>query len=165
MVVHENYLKAGNPETPVDELRGLLAEQNSSIRRRLAENPGTPNDVLLKLAEDEDSEVRIAVAENPHTPLNVQEKLIVDDDVQVRFAISGLYGFPPELLERLAEDDENPYVRDHASRTLEGIFLEQALISTGFVSKAGETDKLGEILVEAGILKPENVTELLRIAQ
>lgn len=164
MVVHENYLKAGNPEIPVEELRGLLAESNGSIRRRLAENPGTPEDVLCQLAQDNDPEVRIAVAENPRTPLIIQEQLICDQDVQVRFAISGLYTFPVQLLQRMAEDDENPYVRDHASRTLEGIFLEEALTEMGFVPKPGEADKLGELLVEAGVLRLENVLELLRIA-
>lgn len=164
MVVHENYLKAGNPEIPVEELRGLLAESCGSIRRRLAENPGTPEDVLCQLAQDADPEVRIAVAENPRTPRIIQEQLIGDQDVQVRFAISGLYNFPIDLLEKMAEDDENPYVRDHASRTLEGIFLEEALTEMGFVPKPGEADKLGELLVEAGILRLENVLELLRIA-
>lgn len=164
MVVHEKYLKAGNPETAIEELRNLLEEGCQNIRRRLAENPGTPEDVLFRLAQDQDSEVRIAVAENPLTPRIIQEQLIFDEDVQVRFAVSGLYSFPVDLLQRMAEDDENPYVRDHASRTLEGIFLEQALAELGFVPKPGETDKLGELLVEAGILQPDSIFELLRIA-
>lgn len=164
MVVHENYIKAGNPETAVDELRDLLDERCGNVRRRLAENPGTPEDVLFRLAQDEHPEVRIAIAENPHTPRVIQEQLIVDPDVQVRFAVSGLYGFPADLLQRMAEDDDNPYVRDHASRTLEGIFLEEALTQLGFVPTPGETDKLGELLVEAGILKIESILELLRIA-
>lgn len=165
MAVHENYLKAGNPETPVTELRKLFAERDHKVRRRLAENPVTPPDLLQDLSSDENPEVRIAVAENPQTVRHVLERLVHDESVYVRFALSGQYSLPMDLLEWLAEEDENPYVRDHASRTLEGLFLERALNEAGFVHVQGEKEKLGEILVEAGVLTNDHVEELLRIAR
>lgn len=165
MAVHENYLKAGNPETPVTELRKLFSDRDHKIRRRLAENPGTPEDLLRDLSSDDNPEVRIAVAENPQVLREILEQLVRDESVYVRFALAGQYTLPLELLEYLANDDDNPYVRDHASRTLEGLFLEKSLAEAKFVQVAGETEKLGELLVEAGIINKDNVDELLRISR
>ncbi len=165
MAVHENYLKAGNPETPVMELRKLFAERDHKVRRRLAENPCTPEDMLRDLSSDDNPEVRIAVAENPQVLRDVLEQLVRDESVYVRFALSGHYSLPLDLLEYLAEEDDNPYVQDHASRTLEGLFLEKALADAGFVHIEGDKEKLGELLVEAGILTTEQIEELLRIAR
>lgn len=163
--MYENYIRAGNPETPVDELRKLLEDQDSSVRRRLAENPRTPEDVLLKLAQDEHPDVRCAVAEHDAAPRTVLEKLANDENVQVRYAVAGQYTLPIDLLENLASHDDNPYVRDHARRSLEGIFLEQALNEAGFVPRPGEKVKLGDLLAAAGVLTEEQIQELLRIAR
>jgi len=162
--VSENYIRAGNPETPLEELRSLLHDSDSPVRRRLAENPRTPADILLCLASDQDLDVRCAVAEHLNTPRTVLEKLVRDENVQVRYAVAGQYTLPGDLLEELARDDENPYVRDHARRTLEGIYLEQALKDAGFVPRPGEKDKLGDLLTLAGILSAEQSDELVRIA-
>lgn len=162
--MQENYIKAGNPDTPADELRALIADNDPSVRRRLAENPHTPEDVLLKLATDENTEVRCAVADHDSAPREVLEKLVCDEDVQVRYAVAGQYSLPVDLLERLSTSDENPYVRDHARRTLEGIFLEQALKEAGFVPKAGAKEKLGDLLSDAGVLTEDQILELVRIA-
>lgn len=161
----DNYIRAGNPDTPVNELRSLLGDRSASVRRRLAENPRTPDDVLLKLAEDEDPEVRCAVAEHDRAPRTVLEKLANDANVQVRYAVSGQYTLPVDLLESLSDSDDNPYVRDHARRTLEGIFLERALKEAGFIAHPGEKEKLGDILADAGVLTVERIQELLRIAK
>ena len=164
MIVYDNYIKAGNPETPAEELRALLTDNDSAVRRRLAENPQTPEDVLLKLAQDEHPEVRCAVAEHDKAPRQVLERLVNDGDVQVRYAVAGQYTLPVDLLELLSATDDNPYVRDHARRTLEGIFLEQALKDVGFVPRSGEKEKLGDILIDAGVLNETQVQELLRIS-
>jgi hypothetical protein len=163
--VYENYIKAGNPETPADELRTLLTDENPAVRRRLAENPRTPEDILLTLAGDRDPEVRCAVAEHALTPRAVLEQLASDENVQVRYAVAGQYTLPLDLLEGLSASDENPYVRDHARRTLEGIFLEQALKEAGFVPRPGDGEKLGELLLEAGVVAEERLQELLRISR
>lgn len=165
MAVHENYLKAGNPETPVTELRKLFSDRDHKIRRRLAENPGTPQDLLRDLSSDDNPEVRIAVAENPQVVPDILEQLVKDESVYVRFALAGQYSLPLELLEHLASEDDNPYVRDHASRTLEGLFLEKSLEEARFRQVPGETEKLGELLVESGIIMKEHVDELLRISR
>jgi hypothetical protein len=162
--MYENYIKAGNPDTSETELRALLADGDAAVRRRLAENPRIPDDVLLKLAEDADPDVRCAVAEHERAPRAVLERLSNDENVQVRYAVSGQYSLPVDLLEQLCCSDDNPYVRDHARRTLEGIFLEQALKDAGFVALAGAKERLGEILVDAGVLKQEQAQELVRIA-
>lgn len=165
VVVYENYLKAGNPETPAAELRELAADQDHRVRRRLAENASTPLDIVELLACDANAEVRIAVAENAGLPRQILESLVDDDDVYVRFALAGQYSLPLDLLEKLANDDDNPYVRDHADRTLQGLFLEKALQEARFVAVSGETEKLGDLLVEAGVLTRANVDELLRLAR
>ena len=165
MAVHENYLKAGNPETPVAELRKLFSERDHKVRRRLAENPGTPDDLLSDLSADQNPEVRIAVAEHPQVRRTILEQLVADESVYVRFALAGQYSLPLDLLEYLANEDENPYVCDHASRTLEGLFLEKSLNEAGFVHVPGETEKLGELLVESGVLSADHVDELLKIAR
>lgn len=165
MLVIDNYIKAGSPETPVDELRALVADRSASVRRRLAENPHTPEDVLLKLAEDEDPEVRCAAAEHEHASRMMLERLVNDDSVQVRYAVAGQYTLPSDLLELLSTSDENPYVRDHARLTLEGLFLERALKEAGFVSHPGEKEKLGELLKLAGVLTEEQLHQLLCIAR
>jgi len=164
-MVYDNYIKAGNPETPLDELRILLGDRSASVRRRLAENPRTPEDVLLKLAQDEDPEVRCAVAEQHLAPRMVLERLVNDENVQVRYAVAGQYTLPLDLLEKLSTSDDNPYVRDHARRTLEGIFLEQALRDAGFVERPGAEEKLGALLSAAGVLTEEQLQELLRISR
>ncbi len=165
MAVYENYIRAGNPETPVDELRTLLKDGDSSVRRRLAENPRTPEDVLVELAQDENPDVRCAVADHEGAPRTVLEKLAHDENVQVRYAVAGQYTLPVDLLEELSASDDNPYVRDHARRSLEGIFLEQALKEAGFVPNSGAKERLGDLLIDAGVLTNEQVQELLRIAK
>lgn len=163
--MYDNYIKAGNPETPVDELRTLLDDKDAHVRRRLAENPRTPEDMLLKLVRDEDPEVRCAVAEHEKAPRAVLEQLVNDENVQVRYAVAGQYTLPIDLLEWFSANDDNPYVRDHARRTLEGIFLEQALKEAGFVAIPGQKEKLGDLLTDSGVIGHEQVQELLRIAQ
>ena len=165
MTVHDNYLKAGNPDTPIAELRSLLVDTDASVRRRLAENPRTPEDVLIKLASDSDADVRCALAEHEHAPRMVLDKLVNDENVQVRYAVAGQYTLPLDLLELLSASDENPYVRDHARRTLEGIFLEQGLRDAGFTPRPGQKEKLGDLLTAAGVLSEEQLLELLRIAK
>lgn len=161
----ENYIRAGNPDTPVEDLRALLYDLDAAVRRRLAENPKTPVDVLHKLAKDGDLEVRCAVAEHDCAPRLVLEELACDDNVQVRYAVAGQYSLPQDLLEKLCNEDENPYVRDHARRTLEGIYLEQALRDAGFVSRPGEKERLGDLLSSAGVLSGPQVEEYLRLSK
>lgn len=163
MAVSKNYLKAGNPETPVEQLRALILDECRRVRRRVAENPSTPVDLLTLLAGDEDAEVRIAVGANANCPEELKEQLARDPSVEVRYSLAGLYSMPLHVLEFLAAD-ENPYISDLAKRTIEGVHLELTLKEIGFVPTPGDKDKLGELLVEAGIINVNEIDELLRLS-
>lgn len=161
MLNSQNYLKAGNPTTPVTELRELLRDNSSRVRQRLACNPNTPADVLEQLSADEDLEVRIHVARNPAAPPAVLNKLAYDENIYVRFGVAACAEVERDTLELLAADD-NPYVAHQAARTLEGIDLEEALAEIGWEYMHGETERLGELLVYAKLLSEEQVREFLR---
>lgn len=161
MLNSKNYLKAGNPTTPVSELRALLRDNNSRVRQRLACNPNTPADVLEALASDHDLEVRIHLARNPLAPGDLIKQLACDENIYVRFGVAACNEVPQEILEVLSLDD-NPYVAHQAIRTLEGIQLEEALAEIGWEYVHGETQRLGEMLVLAELLSEEQVREFLR---
>lgn len=161
MSIDQDYLKACNSQTPCDELRKLFADNNVRVRRRVAENSNTPLDVLRTMAADPDDEVRIAVASNPGCPNDVIEKIVNDESVFVRFELAEDPHLPEELLQRLAEDD-NAYVKDQAMRTLAGIALEKALSEIGFESVCGESERLGEMLVQSKKLRAEQMEQFLR---
>jgi len=157
----KNYIKAGNPTTPVSELRMLLRDNSARVRQRLACNPNTPLDVLAELSRDEDLEVRIHVARNPQIPVELLKQLATDENIYVRFGVAACAEAQRETLEQLARDD-NPYVAHQAIRTLEGIALEEALKEIGWEYVHGETQRLGELLVLAKLLSEEQVREFLR---
>ncbi len=68
MVKLDDYLIAGNPDTPVEVMRKLCMAANSNICERLAANPNTPTDIMEKLAVNEDPFVRASLAENVALP-------------------------------------------------------------------------------------------------
>ncbi len=115
--IYEKYIRAGNPNTPIEELRELAIDEVDNVRRRVGENQRTPVDVLLVLSIDDNPEVRIAVAENTTTPAHVIEKLILDDNVDVRYSLAENCTLPVEVISRLIEDP-NPYVSHRAQQTL-----------------------------------------------
>lgn len=162
--MHKQYIQAGNPETPVAELKELVADSSSRVRRRVAENPATPEELLQILSTDSDHEVRIAVARNPQAPRFVLEKLADDDSVAVRFGLASAHDLPLYILEKLSQDD-HPYVNSRAQRTLEGLFLEAALKEISFVHQPQEEAKLGEILIKAEILTSEQVNQYIDSAK
>jgi hypothetical protein len=164
MSIDQDYLRAGNSQTPCEELRKLFADTNVRVRRRVAENSNTPLDVLRTMSDDPDDEVRIAVASNPGCPSDVIEKIVNDESVFVRFELAEDPRLPEELLQRLAEDD-NAYVKDQAQRTLAGIALEKALTEIGFEPVCGESEKLGEMLVQSKKLRAEQMEQFLRMSR
>lgn len=164
MTPEREYLKAGDPQTSLDELKVLVSGNSARVRRRVAENSNTPQELLEILAADEDQEVRIAVATNPLTPYWLVERLAADASIHVRFEMAEDPNLPPSVIQALAED-ENPYVRDQARRTLDGLALEAALREAGFRREAGNCEKLGELLVHAGLLQLDQVDECLRMAR
>ncbi len=162
--ISADYLKAGNPATPAEELERIAATRPTQvIRRRLAENPSTPIALLTTLGADEDIDVRIGLGHNPSTPLWLRKKLARDDSPTVRFSLAEDPHTPVSILKELAEDD-HPHVLHQAGRTLEVIELELALAQEEYVIADGGSHKLGTLLVEAKLLPQAQVNELLRIA-
>lgn len=159
-----DYLKAGNPGTPPDELERIAATRPALIiRRRLAENPATPANLLAALAADDDVDVRIGLSLNPSTPLWLRRKLARDESATVRFALAEDPHTPITVLKRL-EEDIHPHVQHQASRTIEVIQLELALAEEEYVIEEGASHKLGSLLVSAQLLTQAQIDEFLRIA-
>lgn len=161
--VYENYIKAGNPDAPAKELRTLWNDQSANVRRRIASNPATPKDVLRMLASDADEDVRIAVGRNRSTPRHVVRSLAKDNSANVRYGLAGDRSVPIDVIEKLAED-ENAYVMDQAQRTLEGIALEEALKQANFIHEPGDQARLGDLLVESGLLRAEELKKYLSLS-
>ncbi|HEY9869376.1 MAG TPA: hypothetical protein V6D08_09440 [Candidatus Obscuribacterales bacterium] len=118
----DTYLKAGNPETPQEQLAVLANSEDRKVRLRVAENPSTPPEVLARLAGDGDAEIRQAVATNQSSPLWVVFRLAQDNDPTVRHGLAEDLNAPLPVLKLLATD-ENPYVSCRARRTIEALGL------------------------------------------
>lgn len=164
MTINPNYIKAGHPDTTPDELRALSSDTDALVRRRVAENPNCPESVLRELSDDRHSEVRIAVGSNGSTPKDILQKLVQDEDLDVCLGMADDLNLPKDVLQDLADHD-NPYVADQARRALEGLALEEALKESGFVREEGETAKLGELLVAAELITPEELNEFLKVGE
>jgi len=115
--IHKKYITAGHPETTIEQLWELAADEVDNVRRRVAENPSSPVELLHTLARDENPEVRMAVAENPNTPGVLLSQLAADEHADVRYSLAENPNLPEEILQKLAEDT-NPYVSHRAQRTL-----------------------------------------------
>ncbi|MBX9877413.1 MAG: HEAT repeat domain-containing protein [Candidatus Obscuribacterales bacterium] len=118
----EDYLKAGCPETPLDELALLAHNKDHKIRMRIAENSGTPIEVLEYLSKDENSDVRLAVATNSNSSLEMIRMLAHDTDPTVRHGLAEDPNTPCEILKVLLEDS-NPYVSCRARKTMQALGL------------------------------------------
>ncbi len=162
--MHKEYLQAGNPDTALPDLQLLAKHSNSRVRRRVAENPNADLTILESLSQDSDPEVRIAVARNQNRSSNVLENLSNDESVAVRFGLASAHDLPIKILEKLAKDD-HPYISSRAERTLEGLFLEEALKEISFVHQPQEEAKLGDVLVRAEILTKEQINQYLETAK
>ena len=69
--------------------RILSADNNSSVRLRIAMRFDVSREILAALATDSDTDVRITVAKNPNTPHESLEKLAEDALDAVRAAVAG----------------------------------------------------------------------------
>ncbi len=150
--------------TEPEELLLLISGSDLQHRLRLAQSPETPDSHLAALSRDESSEVRSAVGGNMATPHHILEQLSKDESISVRFDLAEHPWLPPRILMGLTRD-ENPYVRQRAIRTIEGLAFEQALRIAGFVHESGQTDRLGELLAESGVFTSRQIDEFLRQAQ
>jgi len=151
MYISGRFFAAGDPASSPETLREVYRNAQPKVRRRLAENPSSPEELLVMLSKDSDAEVRASLASNRAVPLETLEALAKDEDVNVRLTLAEESALPPYILQKLC-DDSNPYVRDRASETLEGLSFENQLKNEGFVHQSGTTARLGELLLAAGVL-------------
>jgi hypothetical protein len=112
----DDYMIAGNIQTPKSKLAELMLSEQSKVRIRVAENPRTPMPVLTRLIYDPDSEVRLSVANNPNVTFALLEWLVIDESSDVRFGLAENHHLPDMLLKQLSLD-ENPYVAERAKQT------------------------------------------------
>jgi hypothetical protein len=151
MVKLNDYMIAGSADTPIEVVRDLSILGLTVIRERLAANPNTPLEILEKLALDADPVVRSAVAENPTISRKIAEQLFRDEHPDVRFSLAENLKTPLDLIGRLTED-ENPYIGNAAVKTLDILYFECMLTEQKFEIEAGETARLGELLVASSWL-------------
>jgi hypothetical protein len=116
----ENYLKAGCPETSIEQLALLAYDDNNKIRMRVAENPTTPREVLEYLSKDKDPDVRLAVAANRSSPPETIHLLAHDADPTVRHGLAEDPGTPVDVL-KILSNDSNPYVSCRARKTMQAL--------------------------------------------
>ena len=98
---------ANNPNTPVDILRKLAGDKGANVKYSVAKNPNTPVDILRKLAEDKDWRARAGVPRNPNTPVDILIKLAEDVYSGVRYEVPRNPNTPAEVLTKLAEDEDD----------------------------------------------------------
>jgi hypothetical protein len=163
MVRLNDYMIAGNTDTPLEVIMDLSLVGVVVIRERLAANCNTPADILEKLASDGEAIVRAAVAENSSLPRSVAERLSMDEHPDVRFSLSENIKTPMDLLRRLMEDD-NPYVANAASKTMDILYFESMLTEQKFECEPGEVARLGELLVTSSWLDEDMMLSCVRQA-
>ena len=163
MVRLNDYMIAGSADTPIEVVRDLSVLGVTAIRERLAANPNTPVEILDRLASDKEPLVRSAVAENSALTDDIAEKLSGDEHPDVKFSLAENLKTPVDLVRQLMED-ENPYVANAASKTMDILFFESMLSETEFEFEAGETARLGELLVASAWLDEAIVLSCVRQA-
>lgn len=88
-----------------EEQRGMLENDSTKERLRLAKREDTQPEILYYLADDTVPEVRRAIASNRSTPRQADAKLVQDGDEEVRYQLADKIGsLVPELT---AEQREN----------------------------------------------------------
>ncbi|MBI1271871.1 hypothetical protein GC174_15710 [bacterium] len=124
----KTHLKAGSLNTTPGELEWLAKSEHEKVRKRVASNQACKVDTLMRLAVDSSKEVRRSVALNPAANCTTMVKLSYDPSPDVRYALAESVRTPMAILRRLKADDPNPYVRQRAQQTIQGIeeFLMEA---------------------------------------
>jgi hypothetical protein len=130
-----------------------------AIRAAVAANNKTPTSILDELATDPNRLVRLAVATNLATPTVILERLALDDELPIAFRLKEL-DVSVDILVALMQN-RNPYIRKQAELTWIGREFEAALKEScqGFV--AGDSYKLGELLVQSELVEEAVIAEAL----
>lgn len=130
-----------------------------AIRAAVAANRNTPATILSALAADPDRRVRLAVATNLSTPTSVLEKLALDDALPTLCRLKEL-DVSVDILVALMQN-RNPYVRKQAEVTWIGREFESALKDSCQALVAGNSYRLGELLVESKLVEEPAIAEAL----
>ena len=77
-----------NPNTPVETLKVLATDENSTVRYGVATNPNTSVEILKVLATDKDWDVRCVVAQHPNTSVETLKVLATDKNSAVRYYVA-----------------------------------------------------------------------------
>lgn len=85
----EREMLAGSSEALEEPMQRILsADDNSSVRLRIAMRLDVSREILATLATDSDTNVRVTAAKNPNTPYESLEKLAEDSMEAVRAAVA-----------------------------------------------------------------------------
>ena len=163
-MLNSDYFRAGNPSTPAEELRELYISKSAEVRLRLAENLKCPTDILAELSLDQIAEIRAAVGSNPAAPLAIVERVARDSNPDVRNILASEPGLPASVLNTLAIDRDD-LVRQRAQKTLVEIAIDLQLKQTNLQPSSREAACLGDLIVTAGILTEDEVSEYLAISR
>ncbi len=130
-----------------------------AIRAAVAANINTPVEILSALAADPDRRVRLAVATNLATPTRILEQLASDDEMLLVCRLKEL-DVSVDILVALMQN-RNPYVRRQAELTWIGREFERALKESCQGVAAGNSYRLGELLVASKLVLQADIAEAL----
>lgn len=105
MSLEEKIALAFDPETPVDVLVRLAADESHEVRMNTVMNPSLPSEVRAKLAkEDETVGVRIQATKHNNWSLEEFEQLVQTPGVMIKTAISANVNTPASILKLLVDE-------------------------------------------------------------
>lgn len=103
--------------------RALASSKKVKDRIRLAKDPQTHLEILYYLAADENDDVRLAIAQNASTPLHTSPTMARDKNVDVRLALAHrLMALLPELSE-----EQHSQLYAYAAQALGVLALDEVL--------------------------------------
>jgi len=84
----KNLFSSKDTSLSYGQAKKLASDQNSDVRRELAERQDAKPEILYFLAEDPDPVVRREIAKNGSTPRQADAVLASDEDVEVRCCLA-----------------------------------------------------------------------------
>ncbi len=127
---------AGDPKTPLEELKRLSCSTDAETRAAVAGNPGASPELLQTLARDKNDDVLVALAQNAACPETILATL-VDGPSRVQIALANNPNTSRDTLMELALDSD--------ASVREGVATNPA--TPGFIlSKAFLNEKSGRVL-------------------
>jgi hypothetical protein len=149
--------------TSVD-IEALAQHSSSQVRTVLASSRDTPPEVLRILASDTNSSVKLAAALNPSCPLDILKSLSLDTDWSVRLGLANQLDVGEEILAALLTH-RNPYLAAQSKHAIAAATFERKLKEENIVVVQGGQYRLGELLVGAKLLSPENLIKALKLGK